>query len=268
MSYKSILVNINIDGAIAPIVNAAIELACRHNAKLIGHCAADASVPLTVLEGGALSTEAWRLMRSDITEKLNELHAEFDHLTKRHVRSEWRQSLMKPAPAIIEASRAANVIIMAGLRAAAIDDSYRLANPAIIVPLVGRPVLLASDTVENIAVRKIVVAWEDTHETRRLLTDAIPLLIEAEEVTIVPMALSSTRQQEGSFGDVITFLAAYGIEAKAKSTSRPGMQLKTFDPINENNLRLVLASHSGHKRLRERVIGGVTRILLNETRPV
>jgi len=42
MSYKSILLNLGIDGPIEPLTRVAIELAKHFDARLIGFCAADA----------------------------------------------------------------------------------------------------------------------------------------------------------------------------------------------------------------------------------
>lgn len=46
MSYKSVLVNIDIDGPVIPIVTVAIEIARSHDARLIGLCGADAPLPM------------------------------------------------------------------------------------------------------------------------------------------------------------------------------------------------------------------------------
>ena len=60
MSYKSILLNVGIDGPIAPATRIAIDLARRSEARLIGFCAADAPLPVTMApEGAAIAAEVW-----------------------------------------------------------------------------------------------------------------------------------------------------------------------------------------------------------------
>lgn len=58
MGYRSILVNLDIDRPIAPITNAAIDLAARSGARLIGLCAAGAALPMIMPATGYVATEA------------------------------------------------------------------------------------------------------------------------------------------------------------------------------------------------------------------
>ncbi len=58
MSYKSILLNLSIDGPIEPLTRIGVELAKRFDARLIGFCAADAPLPVTMApEGAAIAAE-------------------------------------------------------------------------------------------------------------------------------------------------------------------------------------------------------------------
>ncbi len=266
MSYKSILVNIDIDGPIAPIVKAAIHFARRHKAKLIGHCAADAPMIMAGPEGGALAAEAWRLMRDDITKKFGEVHAEFDRLTAGAVKAEWRANLSSPTPGLVEASRSADLIIMAASKGVATGDSYRLADPAGVVLRAGRPVFVVGDKIERIRTKKVVVAWKDTREARRAVADAVPLLFEAEEVIVVSVAAEADQWIQEGLNDVIAFLAAHGVKAASNLIDSPDDHIELFNFIDASNADLVVSGAYGHSRLREWVFGGVTRSLLDESR--
>ena len=87
MTYKSILVNIDIDGPIAPVVKAAIDLARRSKAKLIGLCAADAPLPMAAADDGTLAKETWRITWDEIEKRLRAVHVEFNRLTAGSVKS-------------------------------------------------------------------------------------------------------------------------------------------------------------------------------------
>lgn len=266
MSYKSILVNIDIDGPIVPIVTAAIDLARRHEAKLIGHCAADAPLIMAGPEGGALAAEAWRQMRDDIEKRFKEVHAEFDRLTAGAVKAEWRENLSSPTPAVVEASRSADLIIMAASKGAATGDSYRVADPAGVVLRAGRPVSVIGDKIEQIRTEKVIVAWKDTREARRAIADAVPLLFAAEDVTVVTVAAEADQWIRDGLNDVIAFLAAHGIKAAPKLIEGPDEYIELFNLIDASNPDLVVSGAYGHSRLREWVFGGVTRSLLDESR--
>ncbi len=91
MSYKSILVNLDIDGPVIPVVKAATDLAGRLGARLIGFCAADAPMPIAGPESGALAAEAWMQMREDVESRFKEMHEKFGRLVAGTVETEWRE---------------------------------------------------------------------------------------------------------------------------------------------------------------------------------
>lgn len=51
MTYRSILVNLDVDGAVVPLIKHATDLASRFNARLIGCSAADVTPPIIAAEG-------------------------------------------------------------------------------------------------------------------------------------------------------------------------------------------------------------------------
>lgn len=265
MSYKSILVNIDIDGPIVPVVNASINLAGRYKAKLIGVCGADAPLPVTGPEGGALAAEVWQQMRDDIDKRFKEVHAEFDRLTSGFVESSWRQYPTNPNHAVVTASRSADLIVMAASRGASTGDSYRVANPASVVLRAGRPLLVVTREAEQVLAKKIVVAWKDTRESRRAVADSIPLLTAAEEVTVVTVAAEADQLVGDGLTDVVAFLAAHGVKARQKLIESPDEYTGLFEFIDTTGADLVVSGAYGHSRLREWAFGGVTRSLLNET---
>jgi nucleotide-binding universal stress UspA family protein len=265
MSYKSILVNIDIDGPVVPIIKAGIDLARRHEAKLIGLCAADAPLPMAGPEGGAIAAEAWQQMRDDIEKRLKGVHAEFDRLTADSVKAEWREGLTSPTHAVVEASRSADLIVMAASEGASTGDAYRAADPAGIVLRAGRPLLVVAGKTEQVVARKVVLTWKDTREARRAIADAVPMLVAAEEVTVVTVAAQVDEWVQESLTDVVAFLAAHGVEAKRELIVSPDEYIELFRFIDGSHADLVVSGAYGHSRLREWVFGGVTRSLLDET---
>lgn len=97
MSYKPILVNIDINGPVVPILQAATGLARCHEAKLIGICSADAPMPMVGPEAAALAAETWQQMRNDIEKRFKEVHREYDRVIAGAIKTEWREP-EKPYP--------------------------------------------------------------------------------------------------------------------------------------------------------------------------
>lgn len=266
MSYKSILLNINIEGPIAPSVRAVLDLAQCHEAKLIGHCAADAPLPIAGPEGASLAAEVWQQMRDDIARRFKEIHAEFEGLTATSTNIEWRSTLTSPTRAVIEVSRAADIIIMTSPESGKSESAYRVADPANIVLQAGRPVLILANKVEQIRTRRIAIAWKDTREARRAVCDALPLLTAADEVIVVTVAAHTDSWIRESLADVVAHLAAHGVKAKSELIEGSDDSLELLAFLDNCHADLIVSGAYGHSRLREWAFGGVTRSLLHEAR--
>lgn len=264
MAYKTVLVNIDIDGPIAPIIKAAVELARAHQARLIGICAADAPMPIAAPDAAGLMTDAWLRMRDLIEVRLKAVRAEFKRLTAGLAKAEWRQDLMDPTRAVVEAARSADLIVMAALEGATTGNPYRIADPASVVLRAGRPVLVPASNVEHLRADRIVVAWKDTREARRALADAIPLLAAAATVVVVTVAPEIDERVRGGVNDVIVFLAEHGIAAKPELIASGDESAALFEFIEHSGTGLVVSGAYGHSRLREWAFGGMTRSLLDE----
>lgn len=264
MSYKSILVNINIDGPIAPIVKAGLDLARRFQATLTGFCAADVPMPVTFPEGTDFGLQTWQDMRDDAEKRIDEVRAEFERLVASSVATKWRSGLANPSDGLIAAAKLADVIVAGAPEGASTGNAYRIAEPASVVLRAGRPLLVVANRAEQLSTRKIVIAWKDTREARRAVADSVPLLAKAREVTVVTTASEIDSYIREGVKDVIAYLAAHHIEARSELIESPDETDALFGFVNEAGPDLVVSGAYGHSRLREWAFGGVTRSLLDE----
>lgn len=266
MSYKSILVNLDIDGPIAPVVTAATGLALRSDARLIGFCAADAYLPVTGPEGAALAAEVMQQMRDDDRRRFEELRGEFEKLVAGAVETEWRSASEGPTYALVQTSRAADLIVTQARRGAATGDRARAADPGSVVLQAGRPLLVVGADAPQPPGRKVVVAWKDTREARRAVMDAVPLLRTAEDVAVVTVAPTIDDWAREGIADVAAFLARHGIAARSEAIESSQESESLLEFIDGHDADLVVSGAYGHSRLREWAFGGVTRSLLDELR--
>ena len=266
MSYKSILLNLNIDGPIEPIARVGVDLAKRFDARLIGFCAADAPLPVTMApEGAAIAAEIWEQSRNEIRRRLAGLNGEFDGLVAGAVRTDWHGEIENPDHAVARRARTADIVVTSASQGASTGDSYRAVDPGSLVLRAGRPVLVAAQGAMDLPARRIVVSWKDTREARRAVADALPLMAMAEEVTIVAVDRNPDDWTRDSVKDVASFLAGHGIKARTeiiKTTDDESNRLVDF--FASVNAELIVSGAYGHSRLREWVFGGVTRSLLDE----
>lgn len=266
MSYRSILLNLGIDGPIEPLTRVGIDLARRFDAKLIGFCAADAPLPVPMApEGAAISAEIWEQSRDEIRQRLNDRHSKFDRLVVGTVKSEWRDTVENPDHALARASLLADLVVTGASLGASTGDGYRMADPGSLVLRVGRPVLVAARGAASLPFGRVVVAWKDTREARRAVADAVPLMAMANEVIVVAVDPNPGDWIGDGVKDVASFLAGHGIKARTqviRTDDDEGSRLIDF--LASVKAELVVSGAYGHSRVREWVFGGLTRSLLDE----
>lgn len=129
----------------------------------------------------------------------------------------------------------------------------------------GRPVLaLPPDHALELPVRHAVVAWQPTREATRALHDALPLLARAASVDVLTIAED---RQEGELADadIAVHLARHGLQANIvvqPLRERETIATALLRHAADSGAQLLVAGGYGHSRLREWVLGGTTRELL------
>jgi nucleotide-binding universal stress UspA family protein len=84
------------------------------------------------------------------------------------------------------------------------------ANPGDVLMGAGRPVLVVPPGVEHVSARRVAVAWKNTLQTRRAISDALPFLKMAEAVQVIRI---TDNPDQAEVEDVAGFLALHGVNA-------------------------------------------------------
>jgi nucleotide-binding universal stress UspA family protein len=264
MSYRSILVNLDIDGPVTPLIKLAADLARRFDARLIGCSGADIVPPFITTEGMMLDGELIERQRTDIEARLIQLQQKFTDAAGTGVDVEWHGDLMEPSRLVIGLARMADLIVSGSPEGAKVGNLHRSMDLGNLLLHAGRPVLLAAASAEHLLAKNVLVAWKDSREARRAVVDAIPLLSGASEVVVATVDRDATRQAKQSVADVTVFLGRHGIRARAEVVSEKGDAAVLKALAGSMHADLIVAGAYGHSRLRELVFGGVTRSLLDE----
>jgi nucleotide-binding universal stress UspA family protein len=179
---------------------------------------------------------------------------------------EWRSIVeyVSLADYIAKQMRAADLLITAVPEGGSIFDSSRQVDMAELVISAGRPVLIVGEGVDKLDLRSVLVGWKDTREARRAVGDALPLLKHADHVTIVEIADDEElAEAKARTDDVANWLARHGVPATARADISVGNNATQLSRIARDlGANLLVAGAYGHTRLREWVLGGVTRDLL------
>lgn len=177
---------------------------------------------------------------------------------------EWRTAPAFPSAALVQTSRAADLIVVSAIARDA--SNYRSANAGEVVLGSGRPVLVVPEAGRHLRATNIVVAWKDTREARRAVADAMPFLQRAETV-IVQAVCAAGGVESAAFqvNDVVASLKRRGVAARpGVTTCRDADVVTELDRIADlNEADLIVAGAYGHSRLAEWAFGGVTDELLH-----
>jgi nucleotide-binding universal stress UspA family protein len=116
--------------------------------------------------------------------------------------------------------------------------------------------------------RRVVVAWNQSNEALATVRRALPLLRDADKVSVVivdPPVQSAERSDPG--GMMTQWLSRHGVRAEvvvlAKTLPRVSDVLMRYMTDSDSDL-LVMGAY-GHSRLREAILGGATRNMLENS---
>ena len=143
------------------------------------------------------------------------------------------------------------------------EHSTQLA-PALEAALIacGRPTVVAPEDTAPVIGARVAVAWNGSTESGRAVAAALPLLQRAERVSVITIATRRTEPVRGA--ELAEYLAWHGVAAELDlvggAQGRIGPALLGRAAVHNADL-LVMGGY-GHSRLRELVLGGVTRHIL------
>ena len=110
--------------------------------------------------------------------------------------------------------------------------------------------------------QNIVIAWDGGREAARAMRDALPMLASAARTTLLSIASRQRLREdvERSQARALTLLAVHGVSAKATRmdcTIDPGELL--LSQVSDVGADLLVMGAYGHARVRETILGGMTR---------
>lgn len=267
--YSTLMVHFDLDSDDTPLIELVGRLAERFNASVTGIAATrplsagspDTPIPQDVIDRDAEDKQA----RIDgIEKRLREA------LRGRRDRVQFRAQIADEIPASYVARhlRAADLLVTGINNRRSWLDLTQPSNTADLILQAGRPVLVVPDRIHTLAADTVIVGWKDTRATRRAVADAMPFLKLAHRVIVVEAvakddALADARRNTN---EVCGWLEAHGVVCEPHAIIVADERSARFTTIaKDSGADLIVAGAYGHSRLREWVLGGVTRALLQQT---
>ncbi|NLS20415.1 universal stress protein [Rhizobium sp. P40RR-XXII] len=262
MTFKSILVHLDIEARAERRIAFALQLAGRFDAELNCACFADPTFALAMGRSAALAVNIMRRDAAAIEARQRDLHEQIMQNAPFRTHVEWFAEITDPTTTIIKRARCADLVVLFRLDKGHAYDSHRTADQGAVLLSAGRPLLIPSPTMNALVPRTVVVAWKDTRETRRSIADAIPLLQQAEDVVL--LSVRETDYDNDPAEDIMHYLIRYNVRARRLiEPLRLGSTGEAIiDIATELQADLIVAGGYGHSRFRERIFGGVTQHLL------
>lgn len=130
----------------------------------------------------------------------------------------------------------------------------------------GRPVLFVPSSQDTCyPIKHVVIAWQPTKEASRAVHDAMPFLLKAKsiDVLIIDPKVNDKNHGEEPGAGIALHLARHGLKVRVvvqpKMGQSNGQAILNFAMSTE--AQLIVAGGYSHSRLREQIMGGVTREL-------
>jgi nucleotide-binding universal stress UspA family protein len=269
MSLKDILVHLDDPASGASALSAAIALARRHGAHITGLHAYNFDLPLMMLSGGYIDPRMLDSFleegRRGIDSKRLAAQALFeDALRQAGISGDWRAVEGDIGGVLTHHARYADLIVF-GRPAETGNPLVDIAETVMFGA--GRPLLLVPPVLPHPTVgERVLIGWNGTREAARAVADALPLLRQAEAVHILSVAVAETGEQTAGrlqASDLALHLSRHDVRVSASTVAASGVEAQDvlLNTAADRSADLLVVGGYGRGRLRELILGGVTRSL-------
>jgi nucleotide-binding universal stress UspA family protein len=281
LEIKDIVVHVDGSPRAAPRIRLGANLAARHGARLIG---VFVTPPLIdALQRRFVSVEIPERILKDISASIAEqqreavaaAEAEFRKLAaETTAAAEWRVQEGYPAGALAVNLRYADLAIVGqtppdqgGIEAEeAVPEEVLMGGggPVMVVPHYGSYAKVGE---------RVAIAWDASPTAARAVRDAMPLLATASKVMVLAVnpERSGARHGQVPGSDIALHLARHGVKAETEVSHSEEISVgdMVLSRAFDLGADLIVMGAYGHSRLREVLLGGVTRhVLAHMTCPV
>jgi nucleotide-binding universal stress UspA family protein len=270
MAYKDLLVHVDDTRSCPGRLQAAVDLAVAHEAHLTGvYIIADPS-PAAFVNGYA-PPDLLEMLQQRARERAEAALARFTEIASRNqISFETRIDRVlytAIADALATNARYADLAIVGQAdpddaeTPSYLPEEATLASgrPSLVIPYIGPPPTLG---------QRVTVAWNASREAARAVNDALPILERASAVDVVTVNPSDAPFGDGEEpgADIALHLARHGIKVEVRRIETRDLDIANtiLSHIADRDSDLLVMGAYGHSRLRELVLGGVTRTILRD----
>lgn len=267
MSFKTIVAHCDGGKTSSRRLEVATDLAARFGACLVGVHAKPPFESPVFMENGFDMAPLFEAYEEGAEAEKAAARAAYDKALKgKAIATEWRSIEGQVEDVLAVSARYADLVVVGQAEPDGISAApARL--PEAVALASGRPIL----AVPHIGVGKpigetVMLCWNASRESARAASDALPFLQAAKTVIVLvvePRATDTGHGQEPG-ADVAAWLARHGANVVVQRDVAPDADVGNviLSRAADHDVDLIVMGIYGHSRMREMVLGGVSRTML------
>jgi nucleotide-binding universal stress UspA family protein len=269
MQYKNVLVYLDQGASNVERVRTAIAMAERFGAKLTGVVVNTLPTPGIMLRLSLAEGDKWMKKAREETEAVIQDFSQT--VAKQNVEFDTCIIECKEGRALVKLSRFArnfDICIMRQANPDRPDADFISDLSEEVLFASGRPVFFMPYIgAHAIPCRRGLIAWDGSAAATRAVHDALPLLEQMEEVEIMVVdaddVVHNTDSEPGE--GLSAHLAAHGVKNRVARVPSGGLSTSTviLNKVSDSGADILIMGGYGTAKIRELVLGGVTRTLFN-----
>jgi len=264
---RSIVLHIHEDDCLEARLQAALDLARQFD----GHLTCLQAIPYDYGVPGDFYGVIGAELAMEFTKEARRVREKYEaRLEKEDVRWDWHVSDGSAMRLVSHYGPLSDLVVL-GAR----NPIGRTDSPSVLVSdLVGQlraPMLVMPCDIRSISSEApVTIAWNGSAEAAHAMVGAMPLLLRASEVHILTVSEDEEKEQMARAPrSAAEYLARHDIEAEIVEISHAkddeeSISEKLVSASQSRDAAALVMGAYGHSRLRERVLGGVTRDMLSD----
>ncbi len=265
MSIKTILVHVADDDQHRTRLDVAADLARKYKAHLFAlFITSPIGMPSQIVGRGASAGYLSAAVQSS-RRKAAALKEEYGTYCEEHaITYDWVVEEGSHLDLLAYHAHLADLAVVSQVVHEHLEDHFRLRLPEELTMVTGCPVLLLprADRIAPFG-RHILVAWRSNREAVRAVRGSLDFLRAAERVTV--LTVGQTPEEMASEREAVAYLQRHGIKAEPRTVEDGDVGETLLKQAAELGCDLMIMGAYGHSRLREILVGGVTRHVFEHT---
>jgi nucleotide-binding universal stress UspA family protein len=132
---------------------------------------------------------------------------------------------------------------------------FESGRPVVVVPYIQK---------DDLKLDHVLVCWDGSHNAARAIADSLPFLVQGKKAEIVMVASGDRKTDELPGADFGEHLARHGLNVEVKRLLAAGVDVSNviLSYAADCGADFIVMGGYGHSRLREFILGGATRGML------